>query len=219
MVLAILLEAAIFTVIWLAGLQDRQQTASLMLLLFCLYLMLMMATILTDLYHRQIRDYLLAALGLTFIWIVCLARLIPYFLLNRKLRDNALLPFGLIFLLLLAMINTIHELIQMERQRQQALAASDAKGRFLANMSHEIRTPINAVLGMDTMILRETTEPQIKEYALDIQNAGQSLLSLINDILDLSKIESGKLVQRFFDAHILSRLFLTSIFPVKCFGC
>ena len=193
MVLAILLEAAIFTVIWLAGLQDRQQTASLMLLLFCLYLMLMMATILTDLYHRQIRNYLLAALGLTFIWIVCLARLIPYFLLNRKLRDNALLPFGLIFLLLLAMINTIHELIQMERQRQQALAASDAKGRFLANMSHEIRTPINAVLGMDTMILRETTEPQIKEYALDIQNAGQSLLSLINDILDLSKIESGKL--------------------------
>ena len=80
-----------------------------------------------------------------------------------------------------------------EEARQEALAANAAKGKFLAHMSHEIRTPINAVLGMDTMILRETKDMQIKEYALDIQNAGQSLLSLINDILDFSKIESEKL--------------------------
>lgn len=80
-----------------------------------------------------------------------------------------------------------------EEAKQEALAANAAKGKFLAHMSHEIRTPINAVLGMDTMILRESKEMQIKEYALDIQNAGQSLLALINDILDFSKIESGKL--------------------------
>ncbi len=80
-----------------------------------------------------------------------------------------------------------------EEAKQEALDANAAKGKFLAHMSHEIRTPINAVLGMDTMILRETKDMQIKEYALDIQNAGQSLLALINDILDFSKIESGKL--------------------------
>lgn len=80
-----------------------------------------------------------------------------------------------------------------EEARQAALAADAAKGKFLAHMSHEIRTPINAVLGMNTMILRETTDMQIKEYALDIQSAGQNLLALINDILDFSKIESGKL--------------------------
>ncbi len=80
-----------------------------------------------------------------------------------------------------------------EEARQDAIAANTAKDKFLAHMSHEIRTPINAVLGMDTMILRETKEMHIKEYALDIQNAGQSLLALINDILDFSKIESGKL--------------------------
>ncbi len=60
-------------------------------------------------------------------------------------------------------------------------------------MSHEIRTPINAVLGMDEMILRETEESSIKAYAMDIYTAGQTLLSLINDILDISKIESGKM--------------------------
>ncbi len=60
-------------------------------------------------------------------------------------------------------------------------------------MSHEIRTPINAVLGMDEMILRESKEQHIKEYAMDIYTAGQTLLSLINDILDFSKIDSGKM--------------------------
>ena len=81
----------------------------------------------------------------------------------------------------------------MENEKQQAISASKAKARFLANISHEIRTPINAVLGMDAMILRESKELQIRQYALDIQNAGQSLLALINDILDFSKIESGKM--------------------------
>ena len=77
--------------------------------------------------------------------------------------------------------------------RYEAMAANEAKGRFLAHMSHEIRTPINAVLGMDEMILRESKEPNIKDYAMDIYTAGQTLLSLINDILDFSKIESGKM--------------------------
>ena len=60
-------------------------------------------------------------------------------------------------------------------------------------MSHEIRTPINAVLGIDEMILRESTDSKILEYASDIKQAGSMLLSLINDILDFSKIESGKM--------------------------
>ena len=80
-----------------------------------------------------------------------------------------------------------------EDERRGAKAADEAKGKFLAHMSHEIRTPINAVLGMNTMILRETSDMHIKEYALDIHNAGQNLLALVNDILDFSKIESGKL--------------------------
>lgn len=82
---------------------------------------------------------------------------------------------------------------EAETAKMEALAANEAKGKFLAHMSHEIRTPINAVLGMDEMILRETKEQNIKEYAMDIYTAGQTLLSLINDILDFSKIDSGKL--------------------------
>ena len=77
--------------------------------------------------------------------------------------------------------------------KEQAERANEAKSSFLAQMSHEIRTPINAVLGMNEMILRETESNNIQEYALNIQNAGKTLLSIINDILDLSKIESSKM--------------------------
>jgi len=82
---------------------------------------------------------------------------------------------------------------RIEEERDRADRANDAKGQFLANMSHEIRTPINAVLGMDTMILRKSKDPEILKYAGDIRKAGKNLLSIINDILDFSKIESGKM--------------------------
>jgi len=77
--------------------------------------------------------------------------------------------------------------------REEAAAANVAKSRFLANMSHEIRTPINAVLGMDEILLRECEDENIREYAENIRSAGQALLGIINDVLDFSKIESGKL--------------------------
>ncbi|MCM1257459.1 MAG: response regulator [Roseburia sp.] len=82
---------------------------------------------------------------------------------------------------------------EAERAKERALEANQAKSNFLANMSHEIRTPINAVLGMDEMILRECQDEEICGYARNIQVAGGQLLSLINQILDFSKIESGKM--------------------------
>ncbi len=83
------------------------------------------------------------------------------------------------------------ELARMEERR--ARAANEAKSNFLANMSHEIRTPINAVLGMNEVILRECKDEKILEYSRNIEGAGRTLLSLINDILDFSKIEAGSM--------------------------
>lgn len=75
---------------------------------------------------------------------------------------------------------------------RQINAISANKSNFLSNVSHEIRTPINAVLGMNEMILRECEDERITEYAENIEASGHVLLQLINDVLDLSKIESGK---------------------------
>lgn len=80
---------------------------------------------------------------------------------------------------------------EAEEAREQAQKANQAKSEFLSNMSHEIRTPINAILGMNEMILRESSEDEICAYARDVENSGRMLLSLVNDILDFSKIESG----------------------------
>lgn len=76
---------------------------------------------------------------------------------------------------------------------ERANSENAAKSAFISSMSHEIRTPINAVLGLDEMIIRETGEESVRNYAYDIRNAGKNLLSIVNDILDFSKIEAGKM--------------------------
>lgn len=108
--------------------------------------------------------------------------------------------FGLlIFMFTIAMLYVIlsekkaRENKELLREKENAESASKAKSIFLANMSHEIRTPINGILGMDSMLLKECKDESLRDYALNIQSAGQTLLSLINDILDISKIESGKM--------------------------
>ncbi len=113
---------------------------------------------------------------------------------------------GLVFVILLAICVAIVDTLiarllrwqasvnkQLQDASDTAVAASQAKSQFLAQMSHEIRTPINAVLGMNEMILRESNNPDVIEYANNIQSAGKTLLTLINSILDFSKIEDGKM--------------------------
>ena len=87
----------------------------------------------------------------------------------------------------------VYDLTKEKNMLQELVRANEAKSQFLANMSHEIRTPINGILGMDNMLLKECRDEGLREYAKNIQSAGHSLLSIINDILDISKIESGKL--------------------------
>lgn len=83
--------------------------------------------------------------------------------------------------------------VRLKDAADEAVQAAQVKSKFLAQMSHEIRTPINAVLGMNEMILRESEDEAINEYAENIQGAGKTLLALINSILDFSKIEDGKM--------------------------
>mgnify|MGYP001109279125 CR=1 FL=1 len=80
-----------------------------------------------------------------------------------------------------------------ERQKEELEQMARSKDNFFANMSHEIRTPINTIIGLNEMTLREDISEEIAENAINIQNASKMLLTTINDILDLSKLESGKM--------------------------
>ncbi|MDR3320962.1 MAG: response regulator [Synergistaceae bacterium] len=96
-------------------------------------------------------------------------------------------------LLLASAVMRGHLLDSLVRAKETALAGTKAKSAFLSRMSHEIRTPMNAVVGFSELILREELAPKVYNHAIGIHKAGTNLLSIINDILDLSKIESGRL--------------------------
>ena len=127
---------------------------------------------------------------------------------SNMVCDKEELPiFMFFFRELLATIDRLEDKIEISKMNNKlqeansnlsefaakADAANQAKSDFLAKMSHEIRTPINAVVGMNEMIIRESNEPEIHKYAFDIKRSADTLLSIINEILDSSKIESGKL--------------------------
>ena len=91
---------------------------------------------------------------------------------------------------------------EIKRVRQQAEKANIAKSEFLANMSHEIRTPMNAIIGLNDIIMEETGDPSIYTHAKDVKSAAKNLLAIINDILDLSKVEAGKMELVYADYYL-----------------
>ena len=97
---------------------------------------------------------------------------------------------GLYILFAFAIVQQLDDIRQIGVERDRAHEEGAAKTRFLASMSHEIRTPINSILGMNEMIMKETTDPDILNYAGIINESGTMLLSLINDVLDVSKIDN-----------------------------
>lgn len=112
------------------------------------------------------------------------------------IQKNTIMDEGFLSGYAFILVDITHErkqLAHMQSLKEKADSANQAKSTFLAHISHEIRTPINAVFGMDEMILRESAEPETKRYAFEIKNAVNTLLSIVNDILDFSKIESGKM--------------------------
>ena len=96
-----------------------------------------------------------------------------------------------------ALTRTMDELRKTRDEAEEAMAAaqaaSQAKSEFLTNISHEIRTPINAILGYNEMVLRDTEKNEVAQYCVNIQSAGKSLLSMISDMMDYTEMESGSI--------------------------
>ncbi|MBR4168152.1 MAG: response regulator, partial [Lachnospiraceae bacterium] len=148
-------------------------------------------TIILDIRKHHIGNYKYVALGFAFMATAAIVQIFVYQFAHNGIFSGVFMAFGLFGFIIFSIIHTIKQLINIRLEANEIAHISKAKDDFLANMSHEIRTPLNGILGMDEMILRDTRESKIKKYALEIKSAGNTLLSIINDILDLSKIESG----------------------------
>lgn len=109
---------------------------------------------------------------------------------NKIWNNRMLVGYSIVFV---DMTQSKRQLEQMQILKANAENANRAKSEFLARVSHEIRTPINAVIGMNEMVLRESSQEDVKKYSMDIKTSAHALLGIINDILDFSKIESGKM--------------------------
>ena len=145
-----------------------------------------------DAFKKRLSGYFSVGLGIYGMLMFAIFEIILYYM-DSVYTLGTMLMIGMLFLLIMAIIKTGQDLFASEQKKQQAIMASKAQAQFLASMSHEIRTPINAVIGMNEMILRESDNETIQEYAYNVQSSSNMLLGLVNDVLDFSKIESGQL--------------------------
>ncbi len=154
-------------------------------------IIIMLATLLMDLKKHLLTSYRFVAAGFVVLAVAAIIQIFAYAFAHNGVFSGLFMALGLFGFMICSIIHTIKQLIGIRLEANELIHINKAKDDFLANMSHEIRTPLNGILGMDEMIIRDTKESRIRDYAFEIKSAGNTLLSIINDILDLSKIESG----------------------------
>lgn len=180
------------TLLQLLNIKDFFETMTSSHIVLIATILFIIATILIDAKRGYMKQYQPVAIGCVCFLLSGIGEVCQSYITNAKYNGIALC-IGLVILLMMAVVNVGKDILSIEKEKQVAIASSESKAQFLANMSHEIRTPINTMLGMNAMIMKESTDETIGEYAGNVDEAGKMLLSLVNAILDFSKIEAGKL--------------------------
>ncbi len=176
----------------LTGVAELYNTITFSHMWFIVGIVLIIYNIIADIVRKQTGDYIFVLAGMAIFVLFAIFELANFYV-NPFRSFGAYICAGLIFLLILTLVQETNRIYKLRLDKSLSDAANKAKSDFLARMSHEIRTPVNAVLGMNELILRESRDPEITEYSEGIEIAGRSLMDIINDILDLEKIERGKL--------------------------
>ena len=191
----LLITAGVHAIVWpilhFTGLVSYYSTINLMNIVLVIMAITAIVLLVYDAVKRTNIEYRYTFIGFLGFLICCTIELLRVILTTSN--EPIPVAIGLGFLLVFVVIQQVDDLREITLERQRAIDMSEAKTRFLASMSHEIRTPINAILGMNEMILRENKDETVEEYSRNIRSSGKMLLMLVNDVLDFSRIEAGKL--------------------------
>ena len=189
--------ATMNTVLDLSGLVDYNKTIIFSHYWLAVGGIMAAVTVFLDYRTKRLKEYSMTASGMAVFVAFCIAEAVNYYLAEFPVL-GIYLGFGLVVLLAATVMQIVsderakvRQAEELERAKKEAESANRAKSLFLARVSHEIRTPVNAVIGLNEMILRESREEVTLQHAKDVKNASIALLDIINELLDASKIEAG----------------------------
>lgn len=188
----IILDFVVCSALQFLNIVDFAQTMIVMHIVLIISVLAGVVTVLMDTKKGYDSSYRLIIIGLAILMIAGIVVVIRFYI-----NDGQINAFGicvsLILLLIMTVIKTGQDIVDLERERQKVMFDNENQTGFLLKMSHEIRTPINTLIGMNEIIARENQNEEIAQYVFNAQQAGKTLLALVNDVLDFSKIESGTL--------------------------
>ena len=185
-------NAALWSVLHFTGIQPFNRSLIPIDIRFALIVLAGFIILIDDIRKGNFSKYKYTVIGLFGFLVFCAAEIYTIMFTTVN-NDDIPMLIGLAFLLVCVVIQQVDDLKKIYEEKQRAIDLSDAKTKFLASMSHEIRTPINSILGMNEIILKENKDEVIDKYAKTVRSSGRMLLTLVNDVLDFSKIESGKI--------------------------
>lgn len=188
----LLVDFVVISVLHFANLISFEETQPYMNTVLVVVIAHMAVTLIYDIYKGYYSEYPYVAWGTLGLAVMGIIEILNLNLVINGM-DGLIILAGMYFMFIMCCVQIFIQIRTNQERTMQAIQANKMKSEFLANMSHEIRTPINAIMGMNELIIRESKEKSTVEYANNVKIASESLLGIINDILDFSKIESGKM--------------------------